>query len=203
MRLLYYVYVYVGTQGRSRIGTGLDWSRAVSRREILTLSMRTLATTVDAGRCRWSADGARHARAIAGDLAAARVAAPATARFRRSGAAARCHTHSERGRNPNEIADLEELGVVGARRKRGHSPNGSACHEPMLRPTLGALAVAGRDGYWIAAFTGRDREPPQTGEPSHGWPVRAAGEQNLEELHAAGHTDDMPCVVLNYDIPGH
>src|SRR5215475_3266245 len=113
----------------------------------LSTSMRTLATTVDAGRCRWSADDARHTRAIAGDLAAARVAAPATARFRRSGAAARCHTHRECGRNSNEIVGLKELGVVGTRRKRWHSPIGSACPEPVLRPTLTALAITGPDRY--------------------------------------------------------
>src|SRR5215468_2041058 len=38
--------------------------------------MRTLTTTVDRGRCRWSGVGSRHGWAFAGALAAAHVAAP-------------------------------------------------------------------------------------------------------------------------------
>src|SRR5690348_6762177 len=41
----------------------------------LSLSMRTLATVADEGRCRWSRVGWRHTWAMTGVLAAARVAA--------------------------------------------------------------------------------------------------------------------------------
>jgi hypothetical protein len=40
------------------------------------LSMRTLATSVDAGRFRWSVDESRRTWTLTGVLAAARVAAP-------------------------------------------------------------------------------------------------------------------------------
>src|SRR5262245_29536387 len=81
------------------------------------------------------------------DVFAALFCCTTPARFRRSARHGRCHSHRECGRNPNKVMGLEELGMVGTRRKWGHSPTGPTWPEPVLRPTLTALAVAGPDRY--------------------------------------------------------
>jgi hypothetical protein len=73
----------------------------------------------------------------------------------------RCHLHHDCGRNSGKIALLEELGAVIAGRKRRQSPAGQTCPQSALRQTLGARAVEGPDRYRIAAFAGRNRDPPQ------------------------------------------
>src|SRR6266700_6701950 len=113
----------------------------------------------------------------------------------------RCHTDRYCRRNWNEIADLEEHGVVVTGRKRGWSPIGQASPDGAVRPAWTALAVARLDRRWITGLAGRDRERLRAGGTGHGRLVLGAGERDLEEHPAAGHADGTPGVVLEDDAP--
>src|SRR5215471_18344562 len=80
------------------------------RGDALRPSMRTLATTVDGGRWRWSGDEARRALTVTGVLAAARVAAPADA--------ARVDALAVTGSSTRMLAHIL-TGTAGLPRRRG------------------------------------------------------------------------------------
>jgi hypothetical protein len=101
------------------------------------------------------------------------------------------------------MVGLEEHGVVVTGRKRGRMPIGKANPGGTLRPALTARAVTRRDRHRIGGLADRDRELLPAEEPTHGRPVGAVHEHNLEEAQAARHEDRPPRVVLHHHAPGH
>lgn len=91
------------------------------------------------------------------------------------------HPHRDRTRDRDQLAGLEEPGVIGPGGKRRHAPVRQACSKAVPRTALAALAVAGPERYPVARLADRDRELLQARCPCHGRPVGAAGEDDLEQ----------------------